>query len=121
MPRTTGGSPKPKAKASRERAGLTLLVDSSSLIYRAFFAVPDTVRAPDGMQVNAAYGFLEMISNLSVAYRPKFLVACLDDDWRPQWRVDLIDSYKTHRAAEEDAEVLPSPEGQIGLIVQLLA
>ena len=61
MPRTTGGSPKPKAKASRERAGLTLLVDSSSLIYRAFFAVPDTVRAPDGTQVNAAHGFLEML------------------------------------------------------------
>jgi len=119
MPRGTAASAKTKPK--RARAGLTLLVDASSLIYRAFFAVPDTVRAPDGTQVNAAYGFLEMISNLSVAYRPTFLVACLDDDWRPQWRVDLIDSYKTHRVAEEDAEVLPSPEDQIDLIVELLA
>jgi 5'-3' exonuclease len=48
------------------------------------------------------------------------MVAALDDDWRPQWRVDLIDSYKTHRVAADDAEVLPSPEDQIDLIVELL-
>src|SRR5207245_1553037 len=117
--------PRPARKATRPaskraRAGLTLLVDASSLIYRAFFAVPDTVRAPDGTQVNGAYGFLEMLSHLAVTYRPRFMVACLDDDWRPQWRVDLIDSYKTHRVAADDAEVLPSPEDQIGLIVELL-
>src|SRR5438874_10482303 len=121
MPRGTGGPPKAKAKPARARAGLTLLVDASSLIYRAFFAVPDTVRAPDGTQVNAAHGFLEMLSNLAVSYRPKFMVAALDDDWRPQWRVDLIDSYKTHRVAADDAEVLPSPEDQIDLIVEVLA
>jgi 5'-3' exonuclease len=104
----------------RARAGLTLLVDASSLIYRAFFAIPDTVRAPDGTQVNAAHGFLEMLSRLAVTYRPQFMVAALDDDWRPQWRVDLIDSYKTHRVAEANAEVLPSPEDQIDLIVEVL-
>jgi len=119
MPRRTA-QPASTTKSKRARAGLTLLVDASSLIYRAFFAVPDTVRAPDGTQVNGAYGFLEMISHLAVTYRPRFMVACLDDDWRPQWRVDLIDSYKTHRVAADDAEVLPSPEDQIDLIVELL-
>jgi 5'-3' exonuclease len=101
---------------------LTLLIDASSLIYRAFFAVPDTVRAPDGTPVNAAHGFLEMITNLVTAYRPAYLVAALDDDWRPQWRVDLIDSYKTHRVAtvEEAAAAGPTPEDQIELIVGLL-
>ena len=101
---------------------MTLLLDASSLIYRAFFAVPDTVRAPDGTPVNAAYGFLEMVSHLAVSYRPRFLVAALDDDWRPQWRVDLIDSYKTHRVAtvEEAAAAGPTPEDQIELIVGLL-
>jgi len=119
MPRGSGGPT--RAGGKRARAGLTLLVDASSLIYRAFFAVPDTVRAPDGTQVNAAHGFLEMLSNLAVSYRPQFMVAALDDDWRPQWRVDLIDSYKTHRVAAADAEELPSPEDQIDLIVEVLA
>jgi 5'-3' exonuclease len=113
-------SPKPRRVGAR--AGLTLLVDASSLIYRAFFAVPDTVRAPDGTPVNAAHGFLEMVSSLALAYRPAYLVAALDDDWRPQWRVDLIDSYKTHRVAtmEEAAAAGPTPEDQIELIVGLL-
>src|SRR5438445_10776654 len=106
MPRGTGGPPKAKAKPARARAGLTLLVDASSLIYRAFFAIPDTVRAPDGSPVNAAYGFLEMLSHLAATYRPRFMAAALDDDWRPQWRVDLIDSYKTHRLAADDAETV---------------
>ena len=109
-----------KAKPKRARAGLTLLVDASSLIYRAFFAVPDTVRAPDGTQVNAAHGFLDMLGVLALTYKPAFLVAALDDDWRPQWRVDLIDSYKTHRVAAVEAEEVPSPEDQIDLIVEIL-
>ena len=121
MPRGMGGPAQNKAKPARARTGLTLLVDASSLIYRAFFAVPDTVRAPDGTQVNAAHGFLDMLGLLVIAYRPKFLVAALDHDWRPQWRVDLIDSYKTHRVAADDAEVVPSPEDQIDLIVEMLA
>ena len=119
MPAASSSS---KPRRAGARAGLTLLLDASSLIYRAFFAVPDTVRASDGTPVNAAYGFLEMVSHLAVSYRPRFLVAALDDDWRPQWRVDLIDSYKTHRVAtvEEAAAAGPTPEDQIELIVGLL-
>ena len=28
------------------------------------------------------------------------MIACLDLDWRPAWRVELIPSYKTHRVLE---------------------
>ncbi|MDQ4029178.1 MAG: flap endonuclease, partial [Actinomycetota bacterium] len=38
-----------------------MLVDASSLIYRAFFSTPDTVKAADGTPVNAAHGFLGML------------------------------------------------------------
>jgi 5'-3' exonuclease len=110
----------PAKKAAVGRAGLTMLVDASSLIYRAFFALPDSMRAPDGSAINAAHGFLDMISSLAVAYRPVFLVCALDDDWRPQWRVDLIESYKTHRVAADDQEAAPTPDDQIGLIVEIL-
>ena len=50
--------------------------------------------------MNAARGLLDMIAKLVASYRPTHVVACWDDDWRPQWRVDLIPSYKTHRVAE---------------------
>ena len=79
--------------------GRTMLLDSASLYFRAFYGVPDTVKAPDGSPVNAVRGFLDIIAKLVNDYRPESLVACWDDDWRPRWRVDLIPSYKAHRVA----------------------
>jgi 5'-3' exonuclease len=76
-----------------------MLLDSASLYFRAFYGVPDTVKAPDGTPVNAVRGFLDIIAKLVTDYRPERLVACWDDDWRPRWRVDLIPSYKAHRVA----------------------
>jgi 5'-3' exonuclease len=78
-------------------SSLTLLVDASSLIYRAFFSTPDTVKAPDGTPINAAHGFLGMLSRLVWDNRPDFIACASDEDWRPQWRVKLIGTYKTHR------------------------
>jgi 5'-3' exonuclease len=80
---------------------LTLLVDASSLIYRAFFSTPETVTAPNGQTVNAAYGFLNMLARLVSDRDPEWLVCATDVDWRPEWRVELIDTYKRHRTEEE--------------------
>ncbi len=103
-----------------------MLLDSASLYFRAFYGVPDTVRATDGTPVNAVRGFLDIITKLVTTYRPTHLVACWDDDWRPQWRVDLIPTYKTHRVAEvvavgPDIEVVPDPlEVQVPVIRETL-
>lgn len=78
-----------------------MLLDTASLYFRAFYGVPDTVRAPDGRPVNAVRGLLDFIAKLVGDYRPTRLIACWDDDWRPQWRVDLIPTYKAHRVAAE--------------------
>ncbi|MFD6419711.1 5'-3' exonuclease H3TH domain-containing protein [Streptomyces sp. NPDC060194] len=80
-----------------------MLLDTASLYFRAYFGVPDSVKAPDGTPVNAVRGLLDFIARLVADHRPDDLVACWDDDWRPQWRVDLIPSYKAHRVAEESA------------------
>jgi 5'-3' exonuclease len=77
-----------------------MLLDSASLYFRAYFGVPDSVRAPDGTPVNAVRGLLDFIARLVADHSPDQLVACMDADWRPQWRVNLIPSYKTHRVAE---------------------
>jgi 5'-3' exonuclease len=81
-----------------------MLLDTASLYFRAYFGVPDSVRAPDGTPVNAVRGLLDFISRLVADHSPDDLVACMDADWRPQWRVDLIPSYKAHRVAEEIPE-----------------
>ena len=104
-----------------------MLLDTASLYFRAFYGVPDSVRSPDGTPVNAVRGLLDIIAKLVTTYEPSDLVACWDDDWRPQWRVDLIPTYKTHRVAEvvpggSDVEVVPDPlQAQIPVIREALA
>ncbi|MEV4232348.1 5'-3' exonuclease [Streptomyces bobili] len=89
--------------------GRLMLLDTASLYFRAYFGVPDSVKAPDGTPVNAVRGLLDFIDRLVKDHRPDELVACMDADWRPQWRVDLIPSYKAHRVAQEH-EVGPDEE-----------
>lgn len=84
---------------------LTLLVDAPSLIYRALFSTPDTVRTPSGEPINAVHGFLGMLAGLITSQQPDALACAEDTDWRPQWRVDLIPGYKLHRTLEGSAAV----------------
>lgn len=103
-----------------------MLLDTASLYFRAFYGVPDTIRRDDGTPVNAVRGLLDMIARLTTDYDATHLVACWDDDWRPQWRVDLIPGYKSHRVAEEvaggpDVETVPDAlEAQIPMIRRVL-
>ncbi len=103
-----------------------MLLDTASLYFRAFFGVPDTIRAPDGMPVNAVRGLLDFIARLVTTYEPTDLVCCWDDDWRPQWRVDLLETYKAHRvqAARStgvDVEVTPAAlQAQVPVIREVL-
>ncbi|WP_090713145.1 5'-3' exonuclease [Mycetocola miduiensis] len=106
--------------------GRLMLLDTASLYFRAFHGLPDTLRSPDGTPVNAVRGLLDFIAKLVTDYSPDELIACWDDDWRPQWRVDLIPSYKEHRVAtrrtgEPDVEQVPDLlVAQIPLIRQVL-
>ncbi|MBM3686188.1 MAG: flap endonuclease [Actinobacteria bacterium] len=88
-----------------------LLLDTASLYYRSYFALPETLVAPDGTPVNAVRGVLDTVAAMVTARGSARVIACWDDDWRPQWRVDLIPSYKTHRVAE-DVAALDGDEGE---------
>jgi 5'-3' exonuclease len=92
-----------------------LLLDTSSLFYRAFFALPATITDPDGRPVNAVRGYLDMTANLIRDHAPDEVLHCLDDDWRPAPRVAAYDRYKADR--------LPDPEGlaeQVPLLYEVL-
>lgn len=108
-----------------DRPGRLLLLDSASLYFRAFFGVPQSLTAPDGTPVNAVRGFLDMVATLLQRGRPAGVVACWDDDWRPQWRVDALPSYKAHRVAGDGAagaeEVPPALAAQVPVIAEALA
>jgi len=103
--------------------GPVLLLDSASLYYRAFYALPDSMTAPDGRPHQALRGFLSMVDALHHTYSPSGLVACWDDDWRPQWRVDLMPTYKTHRVLEttDEGEWIEDEPDTLGAQVDALA
>ena len=99
------------------------LLDSASLYFRSFYALPASLTAPDGIPVNAVRGFADTIARILTERRPSRLVACLDADWRPQFRVDLLPSYKAHRVADPRENVEEVPDAltpQVPIILDLL-
>ncbi len=102
--------------------GRLLLLDSASLYYRAFYAIPETVQAPDGTPINAIRGFLQMLTHLITTHQPQVLLACWDDDWRPAFRVSALPSYKEHRVDESTGEeqTPPSLTLQVPVIAEIL-
>ena len=98
-----------------------MLLDSASLWYRAYFGMPDTLVSPSGLQVNAIRGYLDMTSKLINLYKPNRIVACLEGDWRPSWRVELFPDYKMNRLDESGEEEEPDTlSPQIPILLELL-
>jgi 5'-3' exonuclease len=80
---------------------MLLLVDYSSLLYRAWHSMPESVAS------RGVYGILNMLARLVQDRRPRGLAICVDDDWRPAFRVDALPSYKAHRVAEVESDEDP--------------
>lgn len=104
-----------------------LLLDGASMWFRSYFGVPSSIKAPDGRPVNAVRGFIDSMAVVITQHKPSRLAVCLDLDWRPQFRVDLIPSYKAHRVAEEEPAGEPDVEEvpddltpQVDMIMELL-
>jgi len=93
-----------------------IVLDTSSLMYRAFFSLPPTVRDGAGRPVNAVHGYVDMTSYLVAERHPDEVIHCYDANWRPADRVRLYDGYKAKRP--------PDPEGlpeQFGVLREVLA
>lgn len=80
---------------------MQLLVDFSSLLYRAYHSTPDSV------PMNGVYGFLNMLARILEDRRPSELGLCTDDDWRPEFRTQALPSYKAHRVGDQPDPVTP--------------
>jgi 5'-3' exonuclease len=83
----------------------TFFLDTPSLTYRAYFALPTSIKSPEGMPVNAVRGVMEMIKTLITDRRPERIVATFDNDYRPEFRASAYPPFKAHRP--EDPEDLP--------------
>lgn len=101
--------------------GQLTLLDAPSLWYRSFHGVPESITAPDGTPVNAVRGTIDLIARIVRDTRPARLVACLDLDWRPAFRVAAVPSYKAHRLTENGAEAEPETLAvQVEVLLEVL-
>ena len=89
--------------------------------------MPESISSTTGLPNNAIKGFFDGLARIITRYRPDEIGICLDDNWRPQWRVDLFPGYKLNRLeADDSAEDAEGGEAepdlltpQIGPIIEL--
>jgi 5'-3' exonuclease len=80
-----------------------MLLDTASLTYRAFHALPESLTDAQGQPIGGVRGVLDMHARLIGDHAPGEVVHVFDADWRPQPRVALCPSYKAHRPPEPEA------------------
>jgi DNA polymerase-1 len=72
------------------------LLDGSSLAYRAFFALPESITTRDGFPTNAIYGLSQMLLKIVTEYRPASIVVAWDAREKT-FRHEEYEEYKAQR------------------------
>ena len=98
----------------------TMAIDLSSLAYRSYYGLPDSLRSAEGKPVNAIKGYLDAILRLKKVYKPINVYHALDENWRPEWRVKLLPEYKSHRVFDDEEEVPDDLEYQLEVLPKIL-
>lgn len=86
-----------------------LLIDGFSLLYRAYYGYPNNLTAPNGIPINAAYGFMVMMVSAIEQFKPNHVGICLDRK-EPTYRHALYSQYKANRSAPDDEFLIQIPE-----------
>ena len=79
-----------------------LLIDGSSLTYRAFFSMPESMTAPSGMHTNAIKGFDNMLTSLMKRLAPTHVLVAFDAG-KTTFRTEMFADYKGGREKMPDS------------------
>lgn len=79
------------------------LIDASVFVFRAWFSIPDTMTDPQGLPVNAVYGFAGFLGEFIRKTRPSHIAVAFDESLTTSFRNDIFPAYKANRE-------LPPPE-----------
>lgn len=92
-----------------------VLIDGHSIMFRAFYGMPLTMTAPDGVHTNAVYGFLAIMRKIIEEERPDYLAVAFDRP-TPTFRHEKYEAYKGNRSPAP-----PEFHEQMPLIRELLS
>jgi DNA polymerase-1 len=79
-------------------AGPLLVVDTPSMLFRAFYALPDSIVGTDGRPVNALLGTANLVLREIELHRPRAVVLCFGPD-AASYRTELYPAYHAEREA----------------------
>jgi len=83
-----------------------LAVDAPSMLFRAFYALPDSIVGPDGKPVNALLGTANLIVREVEKHEPRAVVLCFGPD-AASYRTELYPSYHAEREAAMPDDLSP--------------
>ena len=83
-----------------------LVVDTPSLLFRAYYALPDSIKGPDGRPVNALLGTANLILAEVEAHNPRAVVLCFGPD-AASYRTELYPAYHAEREAAMPDDLSP--------------
>lgn len=86
-----------------------VLVDASPYVFRAYYSLPRSIAAPDGMPVNALRGFADFLGRLLRDEDPTHLLVACDGDLNGSFRNEIYPAYKSSRD-EPDEELVAQLE-----------
>jgi 5'-3' exonuclease len=78
-----------------------LAVDAPSMMYRAFYALPKSIKGSDGKPVNALLGTANLILREVEEHKPRAVVLCFGPD-AAAYRVELYSGYHAERPEVPD-------------------
>jgi DNA polymerase I len=91
----SSGREAPSAGASE-----LFLIDGPSLVYRAFFALPESIATSTGVPTNAIFGFASMLVKIATEYGVRPTVVAWDAGM--SGRTELFEQYKAGRRSRPD-------------------
>jgi 5'-3' exonuclease len=82
--------------------GPLLAVDAPFVLYRSFFALPDSIHGPEDRPVNALLGSVNLLLRIAADRGPRAIVLCFGAD-AAEYRVELFPAYHADRPPVPEA------------------
>jgi 5'-3' exonuclease len=79
-----------------------LAVDAPFVLYRSFFALPDSIHGPEGRPVNALLGSVNLLLRIAADQGPRAIILCFGAE-AAEYRTELFPSYHADRPPVPDA------------------
>ncbi len=74
-----------------------LIIDGHNYLYRSYYGIPSSAKLPNGLQVNAYYGFLSLLRKTYKYVKPSNIIIIFDSETGTEEKINENSKYKQNR------------------------